>query len=217
MALAVAMAGHGRRLRGVATRAKDAETDLLMKAGLRNLLGVEENKMAQKLQEACMVSEDMQRCLSDMEVKQKLTMEELTGARAKSIDLEAEMALLAKDLKATKAQLAEAEASRTTAAAEAAAALADEKAKTKTLQAELAEAQAAAKSAESEYEAKLQSVQSELAAAVAGAEEHAAAGEGLSREIKRLEVALAEAQARAESGPAKGKGTGKGKGKGKEP
>eukprot|EP00434_Breviolum_minutum_P044749 symbB.v1.2.040010.t1/scaffold6927.1/size14497/4 len=40
---------------------------LLMKAGLRNLLGVEENRMARKLEEACQASKDLERCLSDQE------------------------------------------------------------------------------------------------------------------------------------------------------
>eukprot|EP00439_Symbiodinium_sp_Y106_P049218 s639_g6.t1 len=50
---------------------------LLMKAGLRNLLGVEENRMAQKLEEACQVSTDLKRCLQDVEVKHKIANDEV--------------------------------------------------------------------------------------------------------------------------------------------
>mmetsp|Transcript_21699 Transcript_21699/g.25586 ORF Transcript_21699/g.25586 Transcript_21699/m.25586 type:complete len:243 (-) Transcript_21699:92-820(-) len=50
---------------------------LLMKAGLRNLLGVEENRMARKLEEACQASKDLERCLSDQEVTHKVLQEEV--------------------------------------------------------------------------------------------------------------------------------------------
>ena len=69
----LALAGRSKRC-GRASKSKVEEPShedydtLLMKAGLRNLLGVEENRMARKLEEACEVSTDLKRCLSDVEV-----------------------------------------------------------------------------------------------------------------------------------------------------
>lgn len=54
----------------------EAVEDLLQRAGMLNLQGVEE-EMAQKLAEACEVATDMKRCISDVEVKYKVVVEEL--------------------------------------------------------------------------------------------------------------------------------------------
>jgi len=58
--------------------ADDDEADVLMRAGLRNLLGVEDNKLAQKLQVACQLADDNETCLKDSEVKTQVAEEELT-------------------------------------------------------------------------------------------------------------------------------------------
>lgn len=62
----------------------EAVEDLLQRAGMLNLQGVEEpppssakEEMAQKLAEACEVATDMKRCISDVEVKYKVVVEEL--------------------------------------------------------------------------------------------------------------------------------------------
>lgn len=84
-----------RRCRRVARKAGD-DDNLLIQAGLKNLLGVKENRMAQKLEEACVVSKDLQRCLSDVEVQHKVAVEEvselskqLAAVEADKRDLEA--------------------------------------------------------------------------------------------------------------------------------
>mmetsp|Transcript_8857 Transcript_8857/g.11035 ORF Transcript_8857/g.11035 Transcript_8857/m.11035 type:complete len:246 (+) Transcript_8857:51-788(+) len=78
---------------------------LLMKAGLRNLLGVEENRMARKLEEACQASKDLERCLSDQEVTHKVLQDEvedltmrLSAAQADNETLRAENSELAKQV-----------------------------------------------------------------------------------------------------------------------
>lgn len=68
----------------------EMDDDLLIRAGLRNLLGAEENKIAAKLEKACQVAVDMERCMNDLEVKNKVTMEELVDVRAHSQELEEE-------------------------------------------------------------------------------------------------------------------------------
>ncbi|CAJ1428696.1 unnamed protein product [Effrenium voratum] len=82
---------------------------LLMKAGLRNLLGVEENRMARKLEEACEVSTDLKRCLSDVEVKHKIAKDEvdelttrLAAVQADNDSLRGELAELNEKVKASK-------------------------------------------------------------------------------------------------------------------
>eukprot|EP00913_Durusdinium_trenchii_P029815 g27940.t1 len=82
---------------------------LLMKAGLRNLLGVEENRMARKLEEACQVSTDLKRCLSDVEVKHKIAKDEveelslnLSAAQADNDALRAENKELTDQVKTMK-------------------------------------------------------------------------------------------------------------------
>jgi len=93
--IAGGIAGATRRRRFVSARAASADDlgendDLLVQAGLRNLLGTEENRMAQKLEEACVIQADMERCMNDMDVKNKLTMEELVDSRAKALEMEVE-------------------------------------------------------------------------------------------------------------------------------
>ncbi|OLP78472.1 hypothetical protein AK812_SmicGene41347 [Symbiodinium microadriaticum] len=82
---------------------------LLMKAGLRNLLGVEENRMAQKLEEACQVSTDLKRCLQDVEVKHKIANDEvaelttrLAAAKADNDELRSEVEELAEQVRTLK-------------------------------------------------------------------------------------------------------------------
>jgi len=74
------------------------DDDLLIKAGLRNLLSPEENMMAQKLQNACKVASDMEKCMNDLNVKSKLSVEELTENRARFLELEIEIGAIKKDL-----------------------------------------------------------------------------------------------------------------------
>lgn len=82
---------------------------LLMKAGLRNLLGVEENRMARKLEEACQASKDLERCLSDQEVTHKVLQDEveeltmrLSAAQSDNDALRAENEELAKQVSTMK-------------------------------------------------------------------------------------------------------------------
>lgn len=70
-----------RRRVAVKGQINEDQDDLLMKAGLRNLLGVEDNRMAQKLEEVCQVSSDLERCMGDLEVKYNILVEELAEAR----------------------------------------------------------------------------------------------------------------------------------------
>jgi len=84
--------GHRQRVLLTAKGGYTDDADMLMKAGLRNLLGVEENRMAQKLQAACKASEDMKRCMADSEVKVNLTMEELVRTQKDNNQLRKQLA-----------------------------------------------------------------------------------------------------------------------------
>jgi len=84
--------GHRQRVLLTAKGGYTDDADMLMKAGLRNLLGVEENRMAQKLQAACKASEDMKRCMADSEVKVNLTMQELAKAQKDNNKLRKQLA-----------------------------------------------------------------------------------------------------------------------------
>jgi len=79
-----------KRNRRLAMRSKAAETiddDFLIQAGLRNLLGGEENEMARKLEKTCAMAGDTERCMNDIEVKNKLVMTELSRARHEGEEL----------------------------------------------------------------------------------------------------------------------------------
>jgi len=110
VALAVAVSlGAQSRARGRARGRRCVcrsflEADDEEKSAMRNLLGIEEKRIEQKMKDACQVEEDMLNCLNDPELKLKLTMEELARARKKQMDLENELAQAAES-----AQLAEAE------------------------------------------------------------------------------------------------------------
>jgi len=84
--------GHRQRVLLTAKGGYTDDVDMLMKAGLRNLLGVEENRMPQKLQAACKASEDMKRSMADGEVKVNLTMQELAKAQKDNNKLRKQLA-----------------------------------------------------------------------------------------------------------------------------
>ncbi|CAK0827740.1 unnamed protein product [Prorocentrum cordatum] len=95
--------------------ALDAETEKLMHAGMRNLLGAEDNKMAQKLNEALSATEEekeklqealkevkgLKLSLSAWEARHSSTMNDLLAARTKIIDAKDDMeAMRTKELQA---------------------------------------------------------------------------------------------------------------------
>jgi len=84
--------GHRQRVLLTAKGGYTDDADMLMKAGLRNLLGVEDNMMAQKLQAACKASDDMKRCMADSELKVNLTMEELAKNQKENNKLRTQLA-----------------------------------------------------------------------------------------------------------------------------
>lgn len=105
--------GSSRLARKQAAKNEDLSHEdydiLLMKAGLRNLLGVEENRMARKLEEACQASKDLERCLSDQEVTHKVLQDEveeltmrLSAAQSDNDALRAENEELAKQVSTMK-------------------------------------------------------------------------------------------------------------------
>ncbi|CAK0805390.1 unnamed protein product [Prorocentrum cordatum] len=77
-----------------------------VRAGLRNLLGVEDNRMAQKLQEQCEVATDMKRCMADVEVKYKVVKEELAEKAQEVDELRALLRTSAAELEETRATVA---------------------------------------------------------------------------------------------------------------
>mmetsp|Transcript_90113 Transcript_90113/g.160488 ORF Transcript_90113/g.160488 Transcript_90113/m.160488 type:complete len:226 (+) Transcript_90113:55-732(+) len=113
--LAVAFAAYAarpnQRSRKVLRCAEDLDQDhLLMQAGLRNLLGVEENRMAQRLEEECTVSSDLKRCLGDIEVKHKVAVEEVASLTAKLKEAEVEIASLRDEAEKSRAEAKDAKA-----------------------------------------------------------------------------------------------------------
>merc|ERR1712129_37281 len=82
------------------------DVDMQMKAGLRNLLGLEENRMAKQLQAAREVSADMKRCLADTELEMKLTMEELAKSQSEKMALAEENNKLQEQLVAAMKEIA---------------------------------------------------------------------------------------------------------------
>jgi len=89
---AVAMTSSVKRHRRVARHSNavaELDDQALIQAGLRNLLGVEEQNIAQKLEKACQLASDMERCKNDIEVKHRLALEELSYVRHESEELKA--------------------------------------------------------------------------------------------------------------------------------
>lgn len=158
---------HARlRCRKVAQKASEHD-ELLVQAGLRNLLGAEENRMAKKLEEACTVSSDLKRCLSDIEVKYKVAADEVS-------ELKQELATAEADKQDMKAQMEELSAK-----------VEEMKKKCSMLEAKNSEQWAAQKAVESERD--------EAARALAAAKEEASAAQ--LKADNQVKGAKAEAEA----------------------
>lgn len=111
IAAAIVMASRGKRSRRPrrqhalhAVSDDDKEADLLMKAGLRNLLGVEDNKLAQKLQAACQVAEDKESCLKDSEIKVQVAEDEFEQVGKERDTLQTDLDAMKQELETVTSQ-----------------------------------------------------------------------------------------------------------------
>eukprot|EP00930_Biecheleria_cincta_P013216 TRINITY_DN11904_c0_g1_i1.p1 TRINITY_DN11904_c0_g1~~TRINITY_DN11904_c0_g1_i1.p1 ORF type:complete len:252 (-),score=86.14 TRINITY_DN11904_c0_g1_i1:76-831(-) len=175
-----------RQCRRVARKAGDHD-ELLIQAGLRNLLGVEENRMAKKLEDACQVSSDLKRCLSDIEVKHKVAMDEVSELQKQVTAAEAEK----QDLKAQLEELS--------------AKVEEMKKKTSMLEAKNSEQWAAQKTVESERDEAVRALAAakEEATAAQLKAENQVKGARAETEAAKAELQAAKAELKATASPAK--------------
>jgi len=85
----------------------DIHDDLLIKAGLRNLLGVQDNRMARELENKRRHADDLEKRMNDICTQSERTMEELVKSREKAVKLEKERDAIKRDLTETTVELEE--------------------------------------------------------------------------------------------------------------
>jgi len=92
----------------------DTHDDLLVKAGLRGLLGNDEGRLAQELENARRLADESKRTIEELEkrmgevsAESKRTMEELEKSRGRGVQLETERDAMKRDLKEMTVELEE--------------------------------------------------------------------------------------------------------------
>jgi len=104
------VAGFGMRRQRMSSRATaiidrakhddgiDCHDDLLVKAGLKNLLGGQDNRIARQLENTCRSADDMERHINVISTKNDRTTEELLKSRESAVKLETERDAMKREL-----------------------------------------------------------------------------------------------------------------------